>query len=48
MNENASHISATQHLNTFDDIRRLNGYPENSIEQTKRPQKTNETLNLPK
>ena len=36
----SSHISATQHLNTFDDILRLNGYPENSIEQTKRPKKT--------
>ena len=33
-----SHISATQHLNTFDGILRVNGYPENSIEQTKRPQ----------
>ena len=36
----SSHISATQHLNTFDDILHLNGYPEKSIEQTKRPQKT--------
>ena len=34
----SAHISATQHLNTFNDILRLNGYPENSIEQTKRPQ----------
>ena len=34
----SSHISATQHLNTFDDILRVNGYPENSIEKTKRPQ----------
>ena len=34
----SSHIFATQHLNTFDDTLRLNGYPENSIEQTKRPQ----------
>ena len=34
----SSRISATQHLNTFDDILRLNGYPENSIEQIKRPQ----------
>ena len=25
----------SSHLNTFDDILRLNGYPENSIEQTK-------------
>ena len=25
-------------LNAFDDILRLNSYPENSIEQTKRPQ----------
>ena len=33
-------LSATQHLNTFDDmyILRLNGYTGNSIEQTKRPQ----------
>ena len=45
----SSHIFATQHFNTFDDILRLNGYPENSIEQTKRPQNyaPNETLNLP-
>ena len=43
----SAHISATQHLNTFNDILRLNGYPENSIEQTKRPQNPNETLNLP-
>ena len=34
----SSNISAKQHLNTFDDILRLNGYPENSIEQTQRPQ----------
>ena len=34
----SSSISAKQHLNTFDDILRLNGYPENTIEQTKRPQ----------
>ena len=34
----SSNISAKQHLNTFDDILRLNGYPGNSIEQTKRPQ----------
>ena len=34
----SSHISVTQHLNTFDDILRVNGYPENSIEKTKRPQ----------
>ena len=34
----SSHIFATQHLNTFDDTLLLNGYPENSIEQTKRPQ----------
>ena len=27
-----------KHLNAFDDILRLNSYPENSIEQTKRPQ----------
>ena len=31
-------LSATQHLTTFDDILGFNGYPENSIEQTKRPQ----------
>ena len=37
-NRCSSHIFATQHLNTFDDTLRLNGYPENSIEQTKRPQ----------
>ena len=34
----SSNISAKQHLNRFDDILRLNGYPENSIEQTKRQQ----------
>ena len=34
----SSHISVTQHLNTFDDILRVNGYPENSIEKTKRSQ----------
>ena len=34
----SSQVSATQHLNTFHDILHLNGYPENSIEQTKRPQ----------
>ena len=34
----SSNISAKQQLNTLDDIFRLNGYPENSIEQTKRPQ----------
>ena len=34
----SSRISATRHLNTFDDILCLNGYPENRIEQTKRPQ----------
>jgi len=34
----SSNISAKHHLNTFDDILRLNSYPENSIEQTKRPQ----------
>lgn len=31
-------MSVTQHLNTFEDILRLNGYPENSIEESKRPQ----------
>ena len=40
----SSNLSARQHLNTFDDILRLNGYPENNIEQTKRPQ--NPQLNL--
>ena len=34
----SSNTSGKQHLNTFDDILRLNGYPESSIEQTKRPQ----------
>ena len=34
----APHISAKQHLKTFDDILGLNGYPDNSMEQTKRPQ----------
>ena len=34
----SSNISTKQRLYTFDDILRLNGYPENSIEQTKRPQ----------
>ena len=45
-NENASRTEVPQiylqrlkqRLYTFDDILRLNGYPENSIEQTKRPQ----------
>ena len=32
----SSNVSAKQHLNTFDGILHLNGYPENSIEQTKR------------
>ena len=43
--ENASRTDARQihpqnntSVNTFDDILCLNGYPENSIEQTKRPQ----------
>ena len=31
-------ISTTKHQNAFDDILRQNGYPENSIDQTKRPQ----------
>ena len=43
----STHISATLHLNTFNDILRLNGYPENSIEETKRHKTPNETLNLP-
>ena len=34
----SSHISSTQHLNTFNDILCLKGYPEKSIEQTKPPQ----------
>ena len=34
----SSNTSAKQHLNMFDDILRLNGYPENRIQQTKRPQ----------
>ena len=34
----SSNTSARQHLNAFDDIFRLNGYPENIIQQTKRPQ----------
>ena len=34
----APHISVTQHLNTFDDILRVNGYPENNIEKTKHSQ----------
>ena len=37
-NRCSSHISATQHLNKFHDILRLNGYSENSIEQSKHPQ----------
>ena len=36
-----------QHLNTFDGILLLNGYPEKSIEQTKHPQNPQQTLNLP-
>ncbi|XP_022786007.1 uncharacterized protein LOC111326305 [Stylophora pistillata] len=34
----SSHISATQHLNAFDGILRLNDYPESNIEQSKHPQ----------
>ena len=34
----SSNTSTKQHLGAFDDILRLNGYPENSIEQTKCPQ----------
>ena len=34
----SSSISAKQHLNTFDDNLRLNGYTENTIEKTKHPQ----------
>ena len=37
-NRCSSLISATQHLNKFHDILRLNGYSENSIEQSKHPQ----------
>ena len=43
----SSHISATQRPNAFDDILRLNSYPEKSIEQTKQNKTPNETLNLP-
>ena len=34
----SSNTSAKQLLTAFDDILRLNGYPENRIQQTKRPQ----------
>ena len=44
----SSNISTKQHLNTFDGILHLNGYPEKSIEQTKRPLNPQQTLNLPK
>ena len=53
MSENVSkicstQISTTKHQNAFDDILRQNGYPDNSIDQTKRPPRTiAETLNLP-
>ena len=40
----SAHISATQHLNTFNDILCLNGYPENSIEQITRPQNPQRNL----
>ena len=43
----SSNISTKQHLNTFDGILHLNGYPEKGIEQTKRPQNPQQTLNLP-
>ena len=33
----SSNISTTQHLGAFDDILRINSYPETSIERTKRP-----------
>ena len=49
-NENTSRTDAPQiHLqqNTFDDFLCLNGYPENSIEQTKQSKNPNQTLNLP-
>ena len=44
----SSNISTKQHLKTFDGILHLNGYPEKSIEQTKRPLNPQQTLNLPK
>ena len=34
----STQISTTKHQNAFDDFLRQNGYPENSIDQTKRPQ----------
>ena len=34
----SSNTSTKQHVGAFDDILRLNGYPENSIEQAKCPQ----------
>ena len=43
----SSNISTKQHLKTFDGILHLNGYPEKGIEQTKRPQNPQQTLNLP-
>ena len=49
-NENTSRTDAPQiHLqqNTFDDFLCLNGYPENSKEQTKQSKNPNQTLNLP-
>ena len=45
--KDSSNISTKQHLNTFDGILHLNGYPEKDIEQTKRPQNPQQTLNLP-
>ena len=42
----SSHISATQRPNAFDDILRLNSYPEKSIEQTKQnPQRNPQPAN---
>jgi hypothetical protein len=34
----STQTTTTKHQNMFDDILRLNGYPENSIDQTKHPQ----------
>ena len=39
-------IYSSKYLNTFDDILRLNGYPENSIEQTNAHKILNQTPNL--
>ena len=49
MSENVSkicstQISTTKHQNAFDDILRQNGYPDNSIDQTKRPLEPSQRL----